>query len=100
VPQVRAIAAAAPRARGLVLASVVLALPGVIAARASAGSLLLAISVLVAAALLERRPRATLRLAEVSRPSVPSPVRPRGGPQARWEVVERDGRRSLVMHWR
>jgi hypothetical protein len=102
VAQVRAVTspAAESRARGVVLASAVLVLPGVIALRASAGSLLVALLGLAAAVFLERCPRASLRITEVSRPAVPSPVRLGSGPQARWELVERDGRRSLVMHWR
>src|SRR5262252_9480191 len=61
-----------PRTHGVLLASVLLALPGVIAARGSAGSLILAVSAIAAAVLVERRrPRAALRISEVSRPTVP-----------------------------
>ena len=100
--QLRAVAqpSGETHSHGLVLASIVLALPGVIAARASAGSLLIAVSALVAAAFLERRPRASLRIAEVSRATVSTPVLVRSGPRARWELVERNGRSSLEMHWR
>lgn len=89
-----------PRTHGVLLASVLLVLPGVIAARGSAGSLILAFSAIVAAVLVERRPRAALRISEVSRPAVPASLQLRTGPRARWELVERDGHSSLEMHWR
>ena len=89
-----------PRTHGVLLASVLLALPGVIAARGSAGSLILAFSAITAALLIERRPRAALRISEVTRPAMPTAVQLRSGPCARWELVERDGRSSLEVHWR
>ena len=89
-----------PRTHGVLLASVLLALPGVIAARGSAGSLILAFSAITAAMLIERRPRAALRISEVTRPAVTPSVQLRSGPCARWELVERDGRSSLEVHWR
>ena len=91
---------AEPRTHGVLLASVLLALPGVIVSRGSAGSLVLAFCAMAAAVLVERRPRAALRFPEVSRPAVPPLVQLRSGPRARWELVERDGRSSLEMHWR
>jgi hypothetical protein len=89
-----------PRTHGVLLASVLLALPGVIAARGSAGSLILAFSAITAALLIERRPRAALRISEVTRPAMPTAIQLRSGPRARWELVERDGHASLEMHWR
>jgi hypothetical protein len=88
-----------PRIRGVVLGSVVLVAPAVIAAGASAGSILLALFAITAAVFLERRPRATRRISQVTR-LAPVPARLRAGPQARWELVEREGRSSLVMRWR
>src|SRR5215467_10636853 len=61
-----------PRTHGVLLASVLLALPGVIAARGSAGSLILAFSAITAAVLIERRPRAAVRISEVTRPAMPT----------------------------
>src|SRR5215831_19501541 len=93
VPLVPAVNApiAEPRTHGVLLASVLLALPGVIAARGSAGSLILAFSAITAAMLIERRPRAAVRISEVTRPAMPTAVQLRSGPRVRWELVERDG---------
>jgi len=91
----------APRSGGVVLASAVLALPGLVVARPGAGMLLLALSLVAAAALLEGRrrappsPREAPRLALVATPARAAGVRP----SVRWEVVERDGHRGLSMRW-
>ena len=93
------------RAGGIALSSVLLALPALVAGHARAGVILLAASVVAAAVFLERRTHASSRAVErTARPLslVPSPSRSRpahAGPRARWEVVERDGRRSLSMRW-
>ncbi|HSP19342.1 MAG TPA: hypothetical protein VLQ79_07505 [Myxococcaceae bacterium] len=78
-----------------------LAVP-LLVAQPGAATLLLAASVLGAAVFLERRPSSV----SVSRRlhgglAALAPVRPRT-PQAcaRWELVERDGRRALEMRWR
>jgi hypothetical protein len=94
-----------PRTGGVALSSALLAVPALIAGHPRAGALLLAISAITAAVLLERRAHAAPRVREVSRlslvSSAPSPERgpARVGPQARWELVERDGQRSLSMRW-
>ena len=94
-----------PRTGGVALSSALLAVPALIAGHPRAGALLLAISAITAAVLLERRAHAVPRAREASRLSLVSsaPVRERRpahvGPQARWEVVERDGQRSLSMRW-
>ena len=93
------------RTGGIAVSSAVLAVPALVAGHAGAGVALLAASVVAAAVFLERRAHAPVRVrARGARPLslVPSPVASRrtvAGPQARWEVVERDGRRSLSMRW-
>lgn len=93
------------RTGGIALSSAVLAVPALVAGHSRAGVALLAASVVAAAVFLERRAHASLRDRELTaRPLslVPSPAVSRrtvAGPQARWEVVERDGRRSLSMRW-
>jgi len=89
------------RTRGVTL-SVLLAVPALIVAEAGRGAVLAAASLVVALALLELRPRAPRRSMEMAR-LAPAPVRtrpPAAHPRARWELVERDGRRTLVMRWR
>lgn len=93
-----------PRTGGVALSSALLAVPALIAGHPRAGALLLAVSAITAAVLLERRARAVPHVREVSRLSLVSPAireRPPShvGPKARWEVVERDGQRSLSMRW-
>jgi len=90
------------RTRGVTLSSVLLAVPALIVAEAGRGAVLAAASLVVALALLELRPRAPRRSMEMAR-LAPAPVRtrpPAAHPRARWELVERDGRRTLVMRWR
>jgi hypothetical protein len=94
-----------PRTGGVALSSALLAVPALIAGHPRAGALLLAVSAITAAVFLERRAHAAPHAREVSRLSLVSspPIRERRpsqvGPQARWEVVERDGQRSLSMRW-
>jgi hypothetical protein len=94
-----------PRSGGVALSSALLAVPVLIAGHPRAGALLLAVSAITAVALLERRAHAAPHAREVPRLSLVSspPTRERRpahvGPQARWEVVERDGQRSLSMRW-
>jgi hypothetical protein len=94
-----------PRTGGVALSSALLAVPALIAGHPRAGALLLAISAITAAVLLERRVHAAPQAREASRLSLVSSAPSRehrpahGGPQARWEVVERDGQRSLSMRW-
>jgi hypothetical protein len=94
-----------PRGAGVALSSALLAVPALVAGHPRAGALLLAVSAITAAVLLERRAHAVPHAREASRLSLVSatPVRERrpaqGCPQARWELVERDGRRSLSMRW-
>ncbi|HEY1417638.1 MAG TPA: hypothetical protein VGF41_07015 [Myxococcaceae bacterium] len=94
-----------PRTGGVALSSALLAVPALIAGHPRAGALLLAVSAFTAVVLLERRAHAVPHAREASRLSLvsSSPVRERRparvGPQARWEVVERDGQRSLSMRW-
>ncbi|HZW88835.1 MAG TPA: hypothetical protein VFF12_07130 [Myxococcaceae bacterium] len=93
------------RAGGLALSAALLALPALVAGHARAGVVLLAASVVAAAVFVERRTHASSRAREVPSRSlslVPSPSRsskPHPAPQARWEMVERDGQRSLSMRW-
>ncbi len=93
------------RTGGVALSSALLAVPALIAGHPGSGALLLAVSAITAAVLLERRAHAVPHAREVSRLSLVSspPIRERRpsqvGPQARWEVVERDGQRSLSMRW-
>jgi hypothetical protein len=94
-----------PRTGGLALSSALLAVPALIAGHPRAGALLLAVAAVTAVVLLERRAHAVPQTRETSRLSLvsSSPVHERRpahvGPQARWEVVERDGQRSLSMRW-
>lgn len=89
------------RNHAVALASALLAVPLLIAHPAVA-TLLLSASFIGVAVLLERWPVAGTVAREVGRQSpAPALVRPRS-PRAcsRWELVERDGRRSLEMRWR
>ena len=93
------------RTGGIALSTALLAVPVLVAGHARAGVILLAASVVAAAVFLERRAHAPARVREpTARPLnlVPSPSgssRTVAGPRARWELVERDGRRSLSMRW-
>jgi hypothetical protein len=95
----------ASRIGGIALSSALLAVPVLVAGHARAGVMLVAASVVAAAVLLERRTHAPARVRELTaRPLslVPPPsASPRtfAGPRARWELVERDGQRSLSMRW-
>jgi hypothetical protein len=94
-----------PRTGGVALSSALLAVPALIAGHPRAGALLLAISAITVVVLLERRAHAMPHTREASRLSLVSspPIHERRpthvGPQVRWEVVERDGQRSLSMRW-
>jgi hypothetical protein len=93
------------RTGGIALSSALLAVPALAAGHARAGVILIAASVVAAAVFLERRsqagasaralPTRALTLVPPSSRSRPA----RAAPQARWEVVERDGQRSLSMRW-
>jgi hypothetical protein len=90
------------RAGGFALSTVLLAIPALVAGQARAGAILLAASAIAAAVFVERRthspsrsralPARTLSVVPSARPARPMP-------RARWEVVERDGQRSLSMRW-
>lgn len=89
------------RTGGVVLSSVLLAVPALLVAHAGAGAILLVASLVLGTALLEGRTRAAPGLREVTR-LAPVGARVRvtsAHVRARWEVVERDGRRSLSMRW-
>ena len=91
------------RRGGIALSSVLLAAPILIVARPGAGILLLAASFVGAVALLEgRRARTAPPRLVVTSPvsGISRPLARSGQACARWELVERDGQRSLVMRWR
>ena len=94
-----------PRTGGVALSSALLAVPALIAGHQRAGALLLAVSAITAVVLLERRAHGVPHAREAARLSLvsssPAPERRPAhvGPRARWEVVERDGQRSLSMRW-
>ena len=91
------------RPGGIALSSVLLAAPVLLIARPGAGVLLLAASFVGAVALLEgRRARSTSHRREATTPvsGLSRPLARSGRVYARWELVERDGQRSLVMRWR
>src|SRR5262249_47182233 len=90
------------RAGGFALSTALLALPVLVAGHARAGIVLLAASAVAAAVFVERRTQAPSRSRQLSARSlslVPSARPARTTPKARWEVVERDGQRSLSMRW-
>lgn len=93
-----------PRAGGIALSSALLAVP-VVAAFHLPGGIMLAAAVLATVLVVERRAQAAQRSLERSRRGLTLVRRPARTlpvhvpPQAHWEIVERDGRRSLSMHW-
>lgn len=92
------------RAGGFALSTALLALPALVAGNARAGGVLLALSVVATAVFLERRTQGSVRAREIPRalslvPSVPARRTGRPTPRVRWEIVERDGQRSLSMRW-
>ncbi|HVP59145.1 MAG TPA: hypothetical protein VMT11_01145 [Myxococcaceae bacterium] len=93
------------RTGGVAVASALLATPALLVARAGPGAILLAVSFVAVAAVLEGRARAASRSREAPRVGlsvVSASSRSRraaGAPRARWELVERDGQRSLSMRW-
>lgn len=90
------------RKGGIALASVLLAVPLFLVARPGAGVLVAAAALVGAVAFLEGRARGVSRRREVP-PQAVVPLRlPFRSAQCRahWEMVEHDGRRSLVMRWR
>lgn len=93
------------RAGGFALSTALLALPALIVGNARASGVLLALSVVATAVFLERRTRAPAGVRElVARPlgvvsSAPARRAASPAPCARWELVERDGQRSLSMRW-
>ena len=96
--------ASEPRGRGIALSSALLAVPALAAFHPS-GAILLAAAVVATAIFVERRAHVAPRHLELHGRGltlVPRPARTRpahAAPQARWELVERDGRRSLSMRW-
>lgn len=92
--------AVASRSRGIALSSALLAVP-LLVAHPGAATLLLAASVVGAAAFLERRPSTVSPVRAVPRqaPGLALVRAPSARACARWELVERDGRRFLVMRW-
>ena len=92
------------RAGGIALSTALLALPALVAGNARAGGVLLAISVVATAVFLERRTQASAVRDLSARPlglvwSAPTRSADNAVPRARWELVERDGQRSLSMRW-
>ncbi len=90
------------RAGGIALSTALLALPALVAGHAHAGVILLAASVVATAVFVERRTQAPTPARELPARTlslVPSACPARTIPRARWEVVERDGQRSLSMRW-
>jgi len=93
------------RTSGIAIASAVLAAPVLLVTHAGSAVFVLAASVVAAAAVYEGAARVSGRTHNGPRLTVVSPpaafrARPTG-PQlrVRWEVVERDGQRSLSMRW-
>ena len=96
--------AAEPRGGGIALSSALMAVPAV-AAFHLPGGMLLAAAVVATTVFLEQRAHLADRRLELSRRGRPAPRTARSRPphlppQARWELVERDGRSSLTMRWR
>ena len=93
------------RTGGVAIASAVLAAPVLFVSQAGSGVFLFAAAVVAVAAAYEGRMRVAGRTRDVPRLTVvppPAVFRPRStGSQlrARWELVERDGQRSLSMRW-
>jgi len=93
------------RTGGIALSSALLAVPALVAGHPRAGVILVAASV-VAAVFFERRSHsgASSRTLPTRALTVVPPLsrsRPaHAAPQARWEIVEHDGKRSLSMRWR
>jgi hypothetical protein len=93
-----------PRAGGIALSSALLAVP-VVAAFHLPGGILLAAAVLATTLVVERRAYVAQRSIERSRRGLTLARRPARthpahvAPHAHWEIVERDGRRSLSMRW-
>ena len=90
------------RAGGIALSTALLAIPALVGGQARAGAILLAASAIAAAVFVERRTHAPARARELPARTlsvVPSARPARTTPRARWEVVERDGQRSLSMRW-
>lgn len=91
---------------GVALSSLLLAAPVLLVARAGAGAILFAVSFVAVAAVLEGRTRVGARRRELTGSGlslVAAPPRSRAAPvvpRATWELVERDGQRSLSMRWR
>ncbi len=89
-----------PRTGGVALSSLLLAAPGLVVAHAGPSAVLVTATFVLAVALLEARPRWTSRLQPVRRPAVVARVHPPVvPPRPHWEVVERDGTRTLSMRW-
>ncbi len=86
---------------GAALGSALLALPALVAGHAGLTATFLAAMMIAGLAVLERS-RQPVAPTRRPTPSVPALRLVRGGApvRARWEVVDRDGRRALVMHWR
>lgn len=84
------------------LSSALLAAPALLVTHAGAGVVLLAAAFVAGAAFLEGRPRPAARAFEVVRftPIAPRAWTSAGQPRGAWQMVERHGRRELVMRWR
>ena len=93
------------RVGGIALSTALLALPALVAGHARAGAILLAVSAVAAAVFVERRAHAPTRARQLPARPLSLVTPPAGtrrvhtGPQLRWEMVERDGQRSLSMRW-
>ena len=93
------------RTGGVAIASAILAAPVLFVTQARSSVFLLAAAVVAAAAVYEGRTRVAARTHNVPRltvvppPAVSRSRSPRPELRARWEVVERDGQRSLSMRW-
>jgi len=94
------------RTGGFAVSSALLAVPALVGGHARAGAALLAASAVAAVVFLERRTQGSASVRELGAsrltlvPSLSVSRRPVAVPRARWELVERDGRRALSMRWR
>ena len=96
--------ASGTRTGGVTLASALLTAPAVLVAHAGPGALVAGALFVSAAVLLDgwRRAGRAREMPHLALVPVPVTSRTRAEgprPRARWEVVERDGRRSLSMRW-
>ncbi len=85
--------------RSAFVSAALLAVPLVVA-RPGAAAVLLAASLVGAVAFLEGRGRTVARETPRQAPGLALVRAPSARVSARWELVERDGRRSLELRWR